>query len=74
MKDKKIIIYEMPSVELGENEKILKEYKTIIKKKLKRPIDLKKLYYEQFEDKKVSRKRETFFGDNIREAIKIIRG
>ena len=28
---------------------ILKEYESIIKKKLKKPIDLNKLYYEQFE-------------------------
>ncbi len=28
---------------------ILKEYESIIKNKLKKPIDLKKLYYEQFE-------------------------
>jgi len=28
---------------------ILKQYESIIKNKLKKPIDLKKLYYSQFE-------------------------
>lgn len=30
-------------------EDFLKEFKSIVKKKLKKPIDLKKLYYTQFE-------------------------
>lgn len=30
-------------------EDVLKDYKSIIKNKLKKPIDLKRLYYEQFE-------------------------
>ena len=32
-----------------EGEEVLKEFKFIFKKKLKRPLELKKIYYEQME-------------------------
>jgi len=42
--------YEEMRLKLEKSRKsILKEYKSIIKNKLKKPIDLKRLYYEQFE-------------------------
>lgn len=31
-------------------EEFLKEFKSIVKNKLKEPIDLKKIYYEQMEN------------------------
>lgn len=36
--------------EIKEGKKILWEYKSIIKNKLEKPVDLKKLYYEQFDE------------------------
>lgn len=42
--------YEEGKLILGKSKRnILKEYKSIVKNKLKKPIDLKRLYYEQFE-------------------------
>jgi hypothetical protein len=42
--------YEEMRLKLEKSRKdMLKEYKSIIKNKLKKPIDLKRLYYEQFE-------------------------
>jgi hypothetical protein len=42
--------YEDMRIKLEKKGKdMLKEYKSIIKNKLKKPIDLKRLYYEQFE-------------------------
>lgn len=42
--------YEEIRLKLEKSRKdMLKEYKSIIKNKLKEPIDLKRLYYEQFE-------------------------
>jgi len=42
--------YEEIRLKLEKSKKgMLKEYKSIIKNKLKKPIDLKRLYYEQFE-------------------------
>jgi len=42
--------YEEGKLILGKSKRnILKEYKSIVKNKLRKPIDLKKLYYEQFE-------------------------
>ena len=37
--------------EIKDGKKVLWKYKSIIKNKLKKPIDLNKLYYEQFEGK-----------------------
>lgn len=43
--------YEKRHFELEERkENSLREFKSIVKHKLKKPIDLKKLYYEQFKD------------------------
>ncbi len=42
--------YEESRLKLKKGRKdMLKEYKSIIKNKLKKPINLKRLYYEQFE-------------------------
>jgi len=42
--------YEEGKLIFGKSKRnILKEYKSIVKNKLKKPIDLKRLYYEQFE-------------------------
>lgn len=42
--------YEEGKLKLEKSRRsILKEYKSIVKNKLKKPIDLKRLYYEQFE-------------------------
>jgi len=32
-----------------DGEEVLKEFKSIVEKKLKQPFDLKKIYYEQME-------------------------
>ena len=36
--------------EIKEGKKVLWDYKNIIKEKIKKPINLKNLYYKQFED------------------------
>ncbi len=53
------LIEKMPSKQSTENmdtgpetsgEEFLKEFRSIVKKKLEKPIDLKKLYHEQVEN------------------------
>lgn len=36
--------------EIKKNKKIMWKYKNIVKNKLKKPINLKQLYYEQFKE------------------------
>ncbi len=37
-------------IDIEENsEEFLRKFKSIVKKKLKQPLDLKKIYYEQME-------------------------
>lgn len=43
--------YRVANFEAEENKKdIIKKFESIVKKKLKKTIDVKKLYYEQFEN------------------------